>query len=201
MNSLYKPLPLCFNISNWQGSCQELFGMNGNTEVLTVCVNMRTLKILGFASAEDSGFLPQSNMRLVGENLAPPPNKWDAIIHGLRMVQIHGFGRGTKLFFPGKHFQRWREAATFTKMFHPAWVLDPKPNILLFCWLFRGLFDKVVSRGDVHGPMLQNNYFWGWIRKAFPDSISAFPFPKCCADGIRKACQIQVPCDQIGRRW
>lgn len=71
--------------------------MNGITKVLTVCVNMRTLKILGFASAEDSGFLPQSNMPLVGENLAPP-NKWDAISWSAD-VQIHGFGRGAKLFF------------------------------------------------------------------------------------------------------
>lgn len=162
---------------------------HANLEDLRICISRR-LRI----------FAPKQHAFGWGKS-CPPPNKWDAIIHGLRMVQIHGFGRGTKLFFPGKHFQRWREAATFTKMFHPAWVLDPKPNILLFCWLFRGLFDKVVSRGDVHGPMLQNNYFWGWIRKAFPDSISAFPFPKCCADGIRKACQIQVPCDQIGRRW
>jgi len=59
--------------------------MNGNTEVLTVCVNMRTLKILGFASAEDSGFLPQSNMRLVGENLAPPQ------INGMQSFMVCGW--------------------------------------------------------------------------------------------------------------
>ena len=151
--------------------------MNGITKVLTVCVNMRTLKILGFASAEDSGFLPQSNMLLGWGKSCPPPNKWDANDHGLRMVQIHGFGRGTKLFFSGTHFQRWPPAATFTKMLcftqHGYWILSQT-----FCWMFRGLFDKVVSRRDVHGPSFKTTTFGGWIRKAFPDSISAVSFSK-----------------------